>query len=114
MATSSKSNGKILTPCHIDVNKKKCNSLDDVTGNGVTIRKTRKKDFTERELKTIGLKIGELVRLSGRDAVDVAAEGVPVVAHVATDNYAGGVEAGKLMGTLLDGKGTVAIISYPG
>ena len=46
--------------------------------------------------------------------VDVAAEGVPVVAHVATDNYAGGVEAGKLMGTLLDGKGTVAIISYPG
>ena len=53
MATSSKSNGKILTPCHIDVNKKKCNSLDDVTGNGVTIRKTRKKDFTERELKTI-------------------------------------------------------------
>lgn len=45
MTASSKSNGKILTPCHIDVNKKKCNSLDDVTGNGVTIRKTRKKDF---------------------------------------------------------------------
>lgn len=45
--------------------------------------------------------------------VDVAAEGVPVIAHVATDNYAGGVEAGKLMGKLLDGKGTVAIISYP-
>ena len=51
--------------------------MDDVTGNGVTIRKTRKKDFTERELKTIGLKIGELVRLSGRDAVDVAAEAFP-------------------------------------
>ncbi len=32
--------------------------------------------------------------------VDVAAEGVPVVSHVATDNYAGGVEAGKLMGKL--------------
>ena len=45
--------------------------------------------------------------------VDVAAEGVPVVSHVATDNYAGGVEAGKLMGKLLHGKGTVAIISYP-
>lgn len=45
--------------------------------------------------------------------VDVAAEGVPVVSHVATDNYAGGVEAGKLMGKLLSGKGTVAIISYP-
>ena len=45
--------------------------------------------------------------------VDVAAEGVPVVSHVATDNYAGGVEAGKLMGKLLNGKGTVAIISYP-
>ncbi len=44
--------------------------------------------------------------------VDVAAEGVPVVSHVATDNYAGGVEAGKLMGKLLSGKGTVAIISY--
>ena len=77
MTASSKSNGKILTSCHIDVNKKKCNSLDDVTGNGVIIRKTRKKDFTERELKTIGLKIGELVRLSGRDAVDVATEAFP-------------------------------------
>ena len=28
-------------------------------------------------------------------------------------SYAGGVEAGKLMGKLLNGKGTVAIISYP-
>ncbi|AYM92231.1 sugar ABC transporter [Serratia sp. 3ACOL1] len=45
--------------------------------------------------------------------VDVAAEGVPVVTHVATDNYAGGVEAGKLMGKLLNGKGKVAIIDYP-
>ncbi|PSH15729.1 sugar ABC transporter [Yersinia pseudotuberculosis] len=45
--------------------------------------------------------------------VDVAAEGVPVVAHVATDNYAGGVEAGKLMGQLLNGTGKVAIINYP-
>lgn len=45
--------------------------------------------------------------------VDVAAEGVPVVAHVATDNYAGGVEAGKLMGKLLNGRGKVAIIDYP-
>lgn len=45
--------------------------------------------------------------------VDVAAEGVPVVTHVATDNYAGGVEAGRLMGKLLNGKGKVAIIDYP-
>ncbi|MFT2791950.1 substrate-binding domain-containing protein [Serratia sp. T13T92] len=45
--------------------------------------------------------------------VDVAAEGVPVVTHVATDNYAGGVAAGKLMGKLLNGKGKVAIIDYP-
>lgn len=45
--------------------------------------------------------------------VDVAAEGVPVISHVATDNYAGGVEAGKLMGKLLNGKGKVAIIDYP-
>lgn len=28
-------------------------------------------------------------------SVDVAAEGVPVISHVATDNYAGGVEAGR-------------------
>lgn len=45
--------------------------------------------------------------------VDVAAEGVSVVTHVATDNYAGGVEAGKLMGQLLNGKGKVGIIDYP-
>lgn len=45
--------------------------------------------------------------------VDVAAEGVPVMAHVATDNYAGGVMAGKLMGQLLNGKGQVGIIDYP-
>ncbi|WP_243466021.1 substrate-binding domain-containing protein [Sodalis glossinidius] len=46
-------------------------------------------------------------------SVDVAAEGVPVISHVATDNYAGGVEAGRLMGKLLNGKGDVAIIDYP-
>lgn len=45
--------------------------------------------------------------------VDVAAEGVPVVTHVATDNYAGGVTAGKLMAQLLNGKGKVGIIDYP-
>jgi ribose transport system substrate-binding protein len=45
--------------------------------------------------------------------VDVPAIGVDVVTHVATDNYAGGVEAGKLMGKLLDGKGKVGIIDYP-
>ncbi|BAN99874.1 putative ABC-type sugar transport system, periplasmic component [Plautia stali symbiont] len=33
--------------------------------------------------------------------------------HVATDNYAGGVKAGKLMGQLLNGKGKVGIIDYP-
>ncbi|AHF77355.1 Putative ABC-type sugar transport system, periplasmic component [Sodalis praecaptivus] len=46
-------------------------------------------------------------------SVDVAAEGVPVITHVATDNYAGGVAAGRLMGKLLNGKGNVAIIDYP-
>jgi len=45
--------------------------------------------------------------------VDVAADGGDVVSHVATDNYAGGVEAGKLMGKLLKGKGKVGIIDYP-
>lgn len=45
--------------------------------------------------------------------VDVAAAGGEVVSHVATDNFAGGLEAGKLMGKLLNGKGKVAIIEYP-
>lgn len=45
--------------------------------------------------------------------VDVPAEDVSVVTHIATDNYAGGVVAGKLMGKRLNGKGTVAIIDYP-
>lgn len=36
--------------------------------------------------------------------------GIPVIT---VDVAAGGVEAGKLMGKLLHGKGTVAIISYP-
>jgi ABC-type sugar transport system, periplasmic component len=45
--------------------------------------------------------------------VDVPAIGVRVVSHIATNNYAGGVTAGELMGKLLNGKGTVGIIDYP-
>jgi ribose transport system substrate-binding protein len=45
--------------------------------------------------------------------VDIAATGVDVNSHVATDNKAGGVKAGELMGKVLNGKGTVAIIDYP-
>ena len=45
--------------------------------------------------------------------VDVPAIGVKVVSHIATNNYAGGVIAGELMGKLLNGKGTVGVIDYP-
>ena len=45
--------------------------------------------------------------------VDVPAIGVKVVSHIATNNYAGGVTAGELMGKLLNGKGTVGVIDYP-
>ena len=45
--------------------------------------------------------------------VDIAATGVDVTSHVATDNYGGGVKAGELMGKVLDGKGKVGVIDYP-
>jgi ribose transport system substrate-binding protein len=45
--------------------------------------------------------------------VDIAAQGVDVTAHVASDNYAGGVKAGQLMAKVLGGKGEIAIIDYP-
>ncbi len=45
--------------------------------------------------------------------VDIAASGVEVTSHVATDNYAGGVLAGELMGQVLGGKGEVGVITYP-
>lgn len=45
--------------------------------------------------------------------VDIAAQGVEVTAHVATDNYAGGIMAGELMAKVLGGKGKVAVIDYP-
>jgi ribose transport system substrate-binding protein len=45
--------------------------------------------------------------------VDIAATGVDVTSHVATDNYGGGVTAGQLMGKDLDGKGKVGVIDYP-
>lgn len=45
--------------------------------------------------------------------VDIAADGVDVICHVATDNFAGGVKAGELMAKSLGGKGNVGIIDYP-
>lgn len=45
--------------------------------------------------------------------VDIAASGVDVAAHVATDNFTGGVKAGELMAKVLNGKGKVGVISYP-
>ncbi len=45
--------------------------------------------------------------------VDVPVANAPVTSHIGTDNYAGGVKAGELMGEVLGGKGKVAIIDYP-
>ncbi len=45
--------------------------------------------------------------------VDIPAQGITVASHIGTDNYAGGVEAGKLMAEVLNEKGKVAIIDYP-
>ncbi|HTJ91956.1 MAG TPA: substrate-binding domain-containing protein [Pararobbsia sp.] len=45
--------------------------------------------------------------------VDIAAQGVEVSSHIATDNYAGGLQAGQLMCKVLGGKGKVGIIDYP-
>lgn len=45
--------------------------------------------------------------------VDIAAAGVDVSSHVATDNYGGGVKAGELMAKALNGKGNVAVIDVP-
>lgn len=45
--------------------------------------------------------------------VDIAANGVEVAAHVATDNYAGGVKAGELMARATGGKGKIGVLHYP-
>jgi ribose transport system substrate-binding protein len=41
------------------------------------------------------------------------AEDCPVTSHIATDNYAGGRQAGKAMHEVLNGQGKVAIVDYP-
>jgi ribose transport system substrate-binding protein len=45
--------------------------------------------------------------------VDISAAGVEVASHIATDNYAGGLQAGALMCKVLGGKGKVGVIDYP-
>ncbi|WP_255581277.1 substrate-binding domain-containing protein [Caballeronia sp. dw_276] len=45
--------------------------------------------------------------------VDISAAGVEVASHIATDNYAGGLQAGTLMCKVLGGKGKVGVIDYP-
>ena len=45
--------------------------------------------------------------------VDIAADGVDVASHIATDNYAGGVKAGELMAQVTGGKGNIAVLDYP-
>lgn len=46
--------------------------------------------------------------------IDISAENSKIVSHVATDNYGGGVEAGKFAAKYLKGEGTVVMLSYPG
>ncbi len=46
--------------------------------------------------------------------VDISAENSNVVSHIGTDNYGGGIEAGKLAVKYLNGQGTVVMLSYPG
>lgn len=45
--------------------------------------------------------------------VDIAAHGVEVVSHIASDNVEGGRLIGEYLAKLLDGKGKVAIIDQP-
>ncbi len=45
--------------------------------------------------------------------VDIKANGVDVVSHIATDNYTGGMLAGQAMAEYLDFSGKVALITYP-
>jgi ribose transport system substrate-binding protein len=45
--------------------------------------------------------------------VDIAAAGVNVTSHVATDNYTGGVKAGELMAKVTGGKGKIGVLHYP-
>ena len=45
--------------------------------------------------------------------VDIAAHGVDVVSHIASDNVLGGRLIGEYLAKLLDGKGKVAIIDQP-
>ena len=44
---------------------------------------------------------------------DIAAEGVEVVAHVASDNVQGGRLAGEFLARELDGSGAVAVLDHP-
>jgi ribose transport system substrate-binding protein len=45
--------------------------------------------------------------------VDIKANGVNVISHIATDNYTGGKLAGEAMAKYLGYKGKVALITYP-
>jgi len=44
---------------------------------------------------------------------DIAADGVDVVAHVASDNVQGGRLAGEYLGSRLDGPAAVAVVDHP-
>lgn len=67
--TSSKSNNKIVTSCHHDVNSKKLN-------NGIVswenMELNKKSDYTLEEIKKIGVKLRSLISISGMNQDDVA------------------------------------------
>lgn len=45
--------------------------------------------------------------------VDIAASGIEVASHIATDNHAGGVMAGRLMAQATGSKGKIGVLHYP-
>jgi ribose transport system substrate-binding protein len=45
--------------------------------------------------------------------VDIAASGIEVASHIATDNRAGGAMAGELMAQATGGKGKIGVLHYP-
>ena len=94
-----------LTIANQDLNKQ-LNDIEDFITKGVNaiiISPVDSKGVKGAVLKAEKAKIPVIT-------VDIAATGVDVTSHVATDNYGGGVKAGELMGKVLDGKGKVGVI----
>lgn len=80
------------------------------------VRKVSAIILTPADSKAVGTAIKEAneagIPVFTADIASVA-EGAKVICHVATDNYAGGRQAGKAMIQALGNKGKVAIIGHP-